>query len=819
MGAYQNELLQNYLHNKQFAKPEAYFTRLSPQQESQFRQWVKTNHVDFDANAKITDYDMRGFWLAQRMGGDPQTGVNPYDHNLHFTDEFKTPYDRDFSNQSRYAKPDAPHWVGNRYLETSGGKIVFDQKTQTEDSPWTPQEKQAMADTNPYAQFAQPQASQANPYAQWAVVPDDVVAAAGQNATRQQLSDAFYKAKQAGDEQTAMHIIGQIQRQGLTLAPMNAEQSDAAFQRGNDANVASMSPVQKFLAGAGKSFVDTGRGIGEAVGVETPQDVADARNADAALMRSGLGEAGNITGQGAQIIGGVALGGMGSIAAKALPAVAEAIPAATSALGRLGTASAIGAGYGYLSPYASEGEHVGNTVIGAAAPAAFMGAAKGAQVVGRGVKAVAQRFTNPGAAADSIVARRLADDPNAAAAIANYTPSVPGERPTLAQVVQSPQAVQLERMARSNPVSGPELVAQDNANNVARMNMLRRHLGMEQVASTPSGAPIDAMQAAKMARGTNFGNYMDRFGGRLVDASSVYPDLERLATSGNGIVKRAASSLLSGIKDKSALDGGSGNYLTVQSLDDMRQNIGSAIRDAAQGDKSGGAQARLLLKPVETKIGDAIDYVAPGYKNAVQSYAEQSVPVNTAQQFRKFLDEDATRSLNASGDREATASKVAAFLNRANKSEFGISPQARADTKAVQKSLLDRSVADQKIGAAGSNTDADAQNRFAAAAARHAGAVAGGTLGSWLGPLGTLGGLGIGHGADYLNGIANQRIAAAIGDRVMNPALARQAFVNRLGLLGRRQATNNLLLGVSPYVGIGADTLQRLNAPVGVNQQ
>ena len=676
-----------------------------------------------------------------------------------------------------------------------------------------------MADSNPYAQFTP---SQGNPYAQWAVVPDDVVAAAGQNATRQQLSDAFYRAKQSGDEKAAMHIMGQIQRQGLTLAPMNAQQSDAAFQRANDANVASMSPVQKFLAGAGKSFVDTGRGAGEALGLESQQDVANARGADAALMRSGMGEFGNIAGQGAQIIGGAALGGIGGAALRALPAVADALPAATSALGKLGTASAIGAGYGYLSPYASEGEHVGNTALGAAAPVAFMGAAKGAQMLGRGSKAIIQRFLDPNATAASIVARRLEGDPNAVQAISSYVPAVPGERPTLAQVVQSPQAVQLERAARSNPVSGPELVARDNANNVVRMDLLRRHLGDEQVGSTPSGAPIDAMQAADMTRKANLRNFIDNNMGpeRLVHFGDISDALSGLTSSSNPTVKGAARQILADMLDKAEHDG-SGEFLYPAAMDDIRQNIGNVVRQAANASgsgKQGAAQAQALLGPVQQKIVDAIDAVSPGYRQAVQDYAQQSIPVNTAQKFRDLLDPTKAASLNASGDRQATASKIVSFLNR-SRNGYGISPAARADAEAVQKSLLDRSVADQKIGAAGSNTDADAQNRFAAAAARHAGAVAGGTLGSWLGPLGTLGGLAVGHGADYLNGIANRRLAAAIGEQVMNPQLAREAILNRLGLLGRRQATNNLLLGVSPYIGLGADAFQRLNAPIGINQQ
>ena len=74
--------------------------------------------------------------------------------------------------------------------------------------PWTKYAKaQQQPAPNPYAQFVQPEA---NPYAQFV-----------QGASRADLSQAFYAAKQAGDEAQARQIIGQIQKGGMTLAPMN----------------------------------------------------------------------------------------------------------------------------------------------------------------------------------------------------------------------------------------------------------------------------------------------------------------------------------------------------------------------------------------------------------------------------------------------------------------------------------------------------------------------------------------------------------------------------------------------------------------------
>lgn len=129
-------LSANYEHNKSYATPGPYFTKLNNGQEVNFRKWLKTNKVDFDPNANITDYDMRGYWLSLQNGVGQSTQTNQYDGKLHYPDTYKTPYDRDFSNESKYALKNAPHWVGDRYLVDSKGNVIFDQKTQTEDSPW-----------------------------------------------------------------------------------------------------------------------------------------------------------------------------------------------------------------------------------------------------------------------------------------------------------------------------------------------------------------------------------------------------------------------------------------------------------------------------------------------------------------------------------------------------------------------------------------------------------------------------------------------------------------------------------------------------------
>jgi hypothetical protein len=101
-----------------------YHTNLSPEKEAQFQQWVKENNVPFDPS-ETADYDMRGFWKGL-TSGDPraQTSVSSFDNRLHFTDTWKTPYHRTFSNESIYATPDAPQWKDDRLIDKYGNVIA-----------------------------------------------------------------------------------------------------------------------------------------------------------------------------------------------------------------------------------------------------------------------------------------------------------------------------------------------------------------------------------------------------------------------------------------------------------------------------------------------------------------------------------------------------------------------------------------------------------------------------------------------------------------------------------------------------------------------
>jgi len=113
---------ESYARNKPFAKPGPYVTKLSPSEEQKFQAWVKQNKVPWQ-DTPDADYDMRGYFRAMQQGKVKQQR-SQWDHKMHFVDQFKTPYDATFSNQSQYATADAPRWEGDRLMDKSGQLIV-----------------------------------------------------------------------------------------------------------------------------------------------------------------------------------------------------------------------------------------------------------------------------------------------------------------------------------------------------------------------------------------------------------------------------------------------------------------------------------------------------------------------------------------------------------------------------------------------------------------------------------------------------------------------------------------------------------------------
>lgn len=126
-------LAANYARNRAWTKNGvANFNTSLGADEPTFRQWVASNKVPFDPDAKgPQDYDMRGFWQALQSGDSrAKSAIDPNDSQLHYPDYWKTPYHATFSSESQWAAPNAPRWNDRDQLVDDGGNVLFDDKAQ-----------------------------------------------------------------------------------------------------------------------------------------------------------------------------------------------------------------------------------------------------------------------------------------------------------------------------------------------------------------------------------------------------------------------------------------------------------------------------------------------------------------------------------------------------------------------------------------------------------------------------------------------------------------------------------------------------------------
>jgi hypothetical protein len=107
------------------ALPPPYTTALAPDKEATFQKWVTTNNVPWKDEPRA-DYDMRGYWQDVASKGQDARQRNASDQKMHFPDTYKTPYHATFSNESKYATPDAPKWQGDKLI-AKDGTVVADE--------------------------------------------------------------------------------------------------------------------------------------------------------------------------------------------------------------------------------------------------------------------------------------------------------------------------------------------------------------------------------------------------------------------------------------------------------------------------------------------------------------------------------------------------------------------------------------------------------------------------------------------------------------------------------------------------------------------
>lgn len=424
-----------------------------------------------------------------------------------------------------------------------------------------------------------------------------------------------------------------------------------------------MSPTQTILAGAGKSLVDTGRGVkqlyhrGADALTGSDHDAADRaeqdriERRDGSLMGNGYGLGGNIAGNVAQVLSpGVVLKAASMVpkagqAARVLSTLSRAsLP--TTVRG----AAAQGGALGLLQPVGSDDSRTLNTIAGTAF--GFGGAA-----IPRSAGALVRLLRGNGVT-KSGATRRIAEilraeASNPDALTASAPSAIPGVQRTLAEETMDPGISRLERLLRSKTKGWDAL---DASNDQARREALQAFAGDVGQAEAERGATAEPfLRAAKQHTGVDTSRLLSQLG-RLHDMYSGRPAVQNTLRDVSELLYRPATAA-----EKRA----SPNWPDpvprddVASLYNVRKTLGDLMSGKLAGEKPAAQAATRELMLVKNGIDRAIGKATPMFGGYLQAYKEGSREVNRRQVGQLLLEKGA-------GSANSDALTPAAFNRLAN---------------------------------------------------------------------------------------------------------------------------------------------------------
>ena len=365
-----------------------------------------------------------------------------------------------------------------------------------------------------------------------------------------------------------------------------------------------MSTSELFRAGMGKALADLARGAGQWVGATSRDDVAQSRKRDSALMNTGAGSAGNITGNVAALV------------------PTAFIPGANTMTG----AAAIGGITGLMQPSVSTEETVKNAGFGTALGPASVAAGRAAGALWEGGKALIAPFTKSGQ--DDIAANTLrsfaANPTKALANLRGAQPLVPGSTPTMAQASGDTGLAQLERTLANNQESSGSLLEQYANQRAARLKAVQDVAGTDEYYhGIKEGRSIFANQDYGDALLTGIDKDM---------AAALKPQIKSLMERPS--IKQARAEAISLAKE-SGID--INKFGSVEGLDWLKKGLDNLISKASQpGSSIGDSKLRAYMQ-TKQDLMSVIEEVAPLYKTANDNFAQMSRQVNSMDVARDLL--------------------------------------------------------------------------------------------------------------------------------------------------------------------------------------
>lgn len=359
-----------------------------------------------------------------------------------------------------------------------------------------------------------------------------------------------------------------------------------------------MSGFDKFMSGVGKSVYDTGRGVSQLVGGMSREEVDAQRQQDAALMDTGAGIAGNVSGTIGQVL---IPGGAAARYASMAPKVAAGVRAVTLPKTILGT-MAQGAALGGMQAVGTDDSRLGNMLLGTAAGGAGAIVPRAVGAGYRGTRETVGRFTQKGANSRA-VQQVMREAENPAALLTPQPSGIPGVSRTLAQESLDPGVARLERNMRSTVGGFDQL---DSAANTARAEAIRRTF---EGASPQAAAGI---RATRDQAASNALNMLPNAG--FVEKKGIQAALKDAIkkNQGNPATQAALQDALKQMPD----------IRTASQAYNFRKYIDFLV--SKQSDKPALKMAKRELMGVKSAVDDAMVKAFPGWQNYLDDYVAQS---------------------------------------------------------------------------------------------------------------------------------------------------------------------------------------------------
>jgi len=397
-------------------------------------------------------------------------------------------------------------------------------------------------------------------------------------------------------------------------------------------------------------------------------------------------------------------------------------------------------------------------LLGGATPMVAAGAKNLGQSLWNAVKPVVQpgRFVGEGLAG-------AMDPAEAAAAAQNIRGAqefVPGSLPTTAQVAQTPVMVQTEKTAGNIPAFKSAAAQRAIDNNDARWQALMgvaqtpEALAAANQARAAAAQPLyDAAHQATANVGKGFVNFAQR------------PAVQQAMQQADQLARNEGVQLKWPTPDDRAISGQALDY-TNRALGDM---IGAAQR-------AGNNQQARALTEAQSYLKSWTQTYVPGVRQAAQTYAQMSVPINTMEAGQAIANGLGTRAMNAGGAPEIQLMPYRSALTSAMKNaEFGIDPSALNSLQGIGQDLQ-RATVSNSIRSPGSDTAYNLAAQGWLARQLYGPTFGGaGNLGKAVGALGAtaLGhpmvGLGILGGGNKIGQMVGNRLQDRLSGLLLNP--------------------------------------------------